>query len=53
MFCAGFFHTRKKFKNGARYFYEPALVSEYQREIRKGVKTLKIGNHYFHNDFHE
>ena len=49
----GYDPTRKKFKNGARYFYEPALVSEYQREIRKGVKTLKIGNHYFHNDFNE
>lgn len=49
----GYDPTKVKFKEGARYFYEPALVSEYQRKIRKGVKTLKIGNHYFHNDFNE
>ena len=45
--------TRTKFSEGARYFYEPNLVSGYQKEIRKGIKVLKIGNHYFHNDFNE
>lgn len=45
--------TRAKFSEGARYFYEPNLVSGYQKEIRKGIKVLKIGNHYFHNDFNE
>lgn len=45
--------TRKGFSKGARYFYEPELVSEYQKKIREGVKTLKIGCHLFHNDFNE
>lgn len=45
--------TKSKFSEGARYFYEPNLVSGYQKEIRKGIKVLKIGNHYFHNDFNE
>ena len=45
--------TKSEFSEGARYFYEPNLVSGYQKEIRKGVKVLKIGNHYFHNDFNK
>lgn len=45
--------TKSEFSEGARYFYEPNLVSGYQKEIRKGIKVLKIGNHYFHNDFNE
>lgn len=45
--------TRKKFSKGARYFFEPNLVSGYQKKIRQGIEVLKIGNHYFHNDFNE
>lgn len=45
--------TKSEFSEGARYFYEPNLVSGYQKEIRKKIKVLKIGNHYFHNDFNE
>lgn len=45
--------TRKKFSKGARYFFEPNLVSGYQKKIREGIEILKIGNHYFHNDFNE
>lgn len=51
----GYDPTRVKFKEGARYFYEPdsSYISEYQKNLRKGVEVLKIGNHYFHNDFNE
>lgn len=45
--------TKEKFPEGARYFYQPELVSQHQKDIRKGVKVLKIGNHLFHNDFNE
>ncbi len=45
--------TKEKFPKGARYFYQPELVSQHQKDIRKGVKVLKIGNHLFHNDFNE
>lgn len=45
--------TKEKFSEGARYFYQPELVSEHQKEIRQGIKVLKIGNHLFHNDFKE
>ena len=45
--------TKSKFSDGARYFFEPTLVSGYQKDIRRGIKVLKIGNHYFHNDFNE
>lgn len=45
--------TKEKFSKGARYFYQPELVSEHQKEIRQGIKVLKIGNHLFHNDFND
>ncbi|MCI8411657.1 MAG: cell wall hydrolase [Clostridia bacterium] len=43
--------TREKFPEGAKYFYEPNLVSGQERIIREGIIVLKIGNHCFHNDF--
>lgn len=43
--------TRTKFSKGARYFYEPDLVSDYQKSIRQNIEILQIGSHYFHNDF--
>lgn len=49
----GYDPTRVKFKHGARYFYEPNLVSEHQKKIREGIEVCIIGNHYFHNDFNE
>lgn len=45
--------TRVKFPEGARYFYRPEWVSEYQKKIREGVPVLIIGHHHFHNDFNE
>lgn len=45
--------TREKFSEGARYFYRPEWVSEYQKKIREGVPVLIIGHHHFHNDFNE
>lgn len=45
--------TKAKFPEGARYFYEPNLVSGHQKEIREGIEVLKIGNHNFHNDFNK
>lgn len=45
--------TREVFPDGAKFFYNPDSpdVSEYQLSIREGVKTLRIGNHVFHDDF--
>lgn len=51
--CKGWDPTRKKFENGAMYFYAPADVSGYQADIRMNIETLQIGNHNFHNDFNE
>lgn len=46
--------TKAKFANGARYFYQPELIENpYQLKIREGIENVKIGNHYFHNDFNE
>ncbi len=45
--------TEREFPEGARYFYEPNLVEGHQKEIREGIRVLKIGNHCFHNDFNE
>lgn len=47
--------TRKKFHNGARFFYEPdsPYISEKQLKLREGVQGIKIGGHIFHNDFNE
>ena len=45
--------TRVEFKDGAKYFYEPTLVSGHQKEIREGIHTYKIGNHSFHEDFNK
>lgn len=43
--------TRKKFENGALYFYEPNLVDGYQKQIREGITVYQIGNHNFHVSF--
>lgn len=45
--------TREKFSEGARCFYNPKKVSDYQRKKREGVPVLIIGHHHFHNDFNE
>lgn len=45
--------TKIKFSEGARYFFEPNLISGHQKEIREGIEILQIGNHYFHNNFNE
>lgn len=45
--------TREKFSEGARCFYNPKKVSDYQRKKREGVSVLIIGNHHFHNNFNE
>ena len=43
--------TRKVFEEGAKYFFEPEGLSEYQKKIRTGIEVMVIGNHHFHNDF--
>lgn len=53
MALKGWDPTRKKFSDGAKYFYEPTLVQGYQKEIREGINKLQIGNHNFHNDFND
>ena len=45
--------TRAKFKNGARYFFDPEGVKGYQKKIRQGIEYFEIGGHRFHNDFNE
>ena len=29
------------------------IENPYQLKIREGIENVKIGNHYFHNDFNE
>ena len=51
--CKGWDPTRKVFEDGAKFFYAPDYVTGYQKEIRQGIESYKIGNHIFHNDFNE
>lgn len=51
--CKGWDPTRKKFPEGACFFYDPDNVFGYQKKIRTGIEFLEIGNHNFHNDFNE
>ena len=51
--CHGWDPTRKKFENGALFFYAPKEVSGYQKEIREGIEILQIGNHNFHIDLND
>lgn len=51
--CHGWDPTRKKFENGALFFYAPKEVSGYQKEIREGIEVLQIGNHNFHIDLND
>lgn len=47
----GYDPTRKKFKNGATFFYAPAGVKGYQAQIRQNLVVYAIGNHNFHESF--
>ena len=49
--CKGWDPTRAMFPEGALYFYAPALVKGYQKEVREGIRYLQIGNVNFHLDF--
>ena len=53
MALRGWDPTRKLFSNGAKYFFEPNMISKQEKAKREGVTILKIGNHCFHNDFNE
>lgn len=47
----GYDPTRRKFPNGAKYFYAHKRISKKALESRKGIKKLVIGNHTFHDSF--
>lgn len=52
MALKGWDPTRKKFPEGAEFFFEPeGITNEEEKRKREGIEVLKIGNHCFHNDF--
>ena len=51
--CKGWDPTRKKFKEGALYFYAPDLISEEMEAAREGIEILVIGGHNFHIELNE
>ena len=51
MALKGWDPTRRKFSKGAKYFFQPELISETEKIKRQGIKIMKIGNHCFHDEF--
>lgn len=53
--CKGWDPTRKVFEDGAKFFYayKSDIISPFERERRKGIEELIIGEHAFHNEFNE
>lgn len=43
--------TKAYFEGGALYFFDPRYVKGYERTIREGLDTYRIGDHLFHVNF--